>query len=168
MLALGIDPGTAICGYGFVEQVGSRLVPREYGAITTSPKARMEDRLLKLYDGLDELIKKYQPDVLGVEQLFFNRNVTTAIPVGQARGIVLLAAAKNRLQIVEHTPLQVKQAVTGYGKATKEQVIYMVTKLLHLSKAPHPDDVADALAIAICTTHCMNSIAWRNRLEEQA
>ena len=167
MLALGIDPGTAICGYGFVEQVGSRLVPREYGAITTSPKARMEDRLLKLYDGLDELIKKYAPDVMGVEQLFFNRNVTTAIPVGQARGIVLLAAAKNGLQLVERTPLQVKQAVTGYGKATKEQVIYMVTKLLHLPKPPKPDDVADALAIAICTTHCMNSIAWRNRTEEK-
>ncbi len=168
MLALGIDPGTAICGYGFVEMVGSRLVPREYGAVTTSPKARMEDRLMKLYDGLDELIKKYHPDVMGIEQLFFNRNVTTAIPVGQARGIVLLAAAKNGVQIAEHTPLQVKQAVTGYGKATKEQVIYMVTKLLHLPKPPHPDDVADALAVAICTTHCMNSVAWRNRLEERA
>ena len=165
MIALGIDPGTAICGYGFVEQSGSRLIPREYGAITTSPKARMEDRLMKLYDGLDELIKKHKPDVLGVEQLFFNRNVTTAIPVGQARGIVLLSAAKNRLRIAEHTPLQVKQSVTGYGKATKEQVIYMVTKLLHLPKEPHPDDVADALAVAICTAHCMDSVAWRNDWE---
>jgi len=166
MLALGIDPGTAICGYGFVEQAGSRLVPREYGAITTSPKMRMEDRLMKIYDELDGLIKKHRPDVMGVEQLFFNRNVTTAIPVGQARGIVLLAAAKNNLQLVERTPLQVKQSVTGYGKATKEQVIYMVTKLLHLPKPPHPDDTADALAIAICTTHCLNSIAWRNKLAE--
>lgn len=164
MLALGIDPGTAICGYGFVEQVGSRLVPRAYGAITTSSKMRMEDRLLKLYDELDALIKQYKPDVLGVEQLFFNRNVTTAIPVGQARGIVLLAAAKNRLQLVERTPLQVKQSVTGYGKATKEQVIYMVTKLLHLKEPPHPDDTADALAIAICTTYCVNSLIWRNEL----
>jgi len=166
MLALGIDPGTAICGYGFVEQAGSRLVPREYGAITTSPKMRMEDRLMKIYDELDALIKKHRPDVMGVEQLFFNRNVTTAIPVGQARGIVLLAAAKNNLQLVERTPLQVKQSVTGYGKATKEQVIYMVTKLLHLPKPPHPDDTADALAIAICTTHCLNSITWRNKLAE--
>ena len=164
MLALGIDPGTAICGYGFVESQGSRLIPREYGAIITSPKAKMEDRLLKLFDGLDELIKKYHPDVMGVEQLFFNRNVTTAIPVGQARGIVLLSAAKNGLELVERTPLQVKQAVTGYGKATKDQVIYMVTKILHLPKPPHPDEVADALAIAICTTHCMNSITWRNKL----
>ena len=147
MLALGSDPGTAICGYGFVESVGSRLVPHAYGAITTSPKARMEDRLMKLYDELDGLIKKYQPDIMGVEQLFFNRNVTTAIPVGQARGIVLLAAAKNQLEIVERTPLQVKQSVTGYGKADKQQMIYMVTKLLHLPKAPHPDDVADASCI---------------------
>ena len=131
MLALGIDPGTAICGFGFVSSEGSRLVPHAYGALTTSPKARMEDRLMKLYDGLDAL---------------------------------LLAAAKNGLEIAEHTPLQVKQAVTGYGKARKEQVIYMVSKLLHLAKPPKPDDVADALAVAICTTHCMASAAWRNRL----
>lgn len=164
MLALGIDPGTAICGFGFIEAEGNRLRPRVYGALTTSPKANMEDRLMKLYDGLDDLIKKYQPEVMGVEQLFFNRNVTTAIPVGQARGIVLLAAAKNGLTVVEHTPLQIKQAVTGYGKATKEQVIYMVTKLLHLGKPPKPDDVADALAVAICTAHCTESITWRNSL----
>lgn len=157
MLALGIDPGTAICGYGFVEYKGSRLIPHEYGAITTSPKARMQDRLMTLYDELDGLIKKYKPDVMGVEQLFFNRNVTTAIPVGQARGVVLLAAAKNNLELVERTPLQVKQAVTGYGKADKKQVIYMVTKLLHLPQPPSPDDVADALAVAICTSYMMNS-----------
>ena len=157
MLALGIDTGTAICGYGFVEYKGSRLIPHEYGAITTSPKARMQDRLMTLYDELDGLIKKYKPDVMGVEQLFFNRNVTTAIPVGQARGVVLLAAAKNNLELVERTPLQVKQAVTGYGKADKKQVIYMVTKLLHLPKPPSPDDVADALAVAICTSYMMNS-----------
>ena len=164
MLALGIDPGTAICGYGLVESVGSRLIPQEYGTITTSPKARMQDRLLKIYDELDGIIKKYRPEVMGVEQLFFNRNVTTAIPVGQARGVVLLAAAKNDLELIERTPLQVKQAVTGYGNAKKEQVIYMVTKLLHLPKAPHPDDVADALAVAICITHCLDSMTWRNNL----
>lgn len=164
MLAMGIDPGTAICGYGFVEMQGSHLFAHEYGAILTSPKMKMEDRLAKLYDSLDFLIKKYEPDVMGVEQLFFNRNVTTAIPVGQARGIVLLSAAKNGLSLIERTPLQVKQAVTGYGKADKAQVIYMVTKILHLAKAPHPDDVADALAVAICVTHCMNSLVWRNNL----
>ncbi len=164
MLALGIDPGTAICGYGFVEEKGSRLIAHEYGAITTSPTARVEDRLMTIYDSLDELIKKYHPDVMGVEQLFFNRNVTTAIPVGQARGVVLLAAAKNGIQLVERTPLQVKQAVTGYGTATKQQVIYMVTRLLNLPKPPKPDDVADALAVGICTTYCMNSPAFRNQL----
>ena len=118
---------------------------------------------MKLYDEIDALIKKYQPDAMGVEQLFFNRNVTTAIPVGQSRGVVLLAAAKNNLEVIERTPLQVKQSVTGYGKATKEQVIYMVTKLLNLPEPPKPDDTADALAIAICTLHCMDSPAWRNR-----
>ncbi|BEU87732.1 crossover junction endodeoxyribonuclease RuvC [Selenomonas sp. TAMA-11512] len=164
MLALGIDPGTAICGFGLVESTGSRLIPKAYGAVTTSPKARMQDRLVTLYDELDALIKEYKPDVMGIEQLFFNRNVTTAIPVGQARGVALLAAAKNHIEILEYTPLQVKQSVTGYGKATKEQVIYMVTKLLHLSKAPKPDDVADALAVAICTSHTLASPAWRNRL----
>ena len=105
MLALGIDPGTAICGYGFVESKGSRLIPRAYGSIFTTPNMKMEDRLLKIHTELDALIKKYQPDVMGVEKLFFNRNVTTAIPVGQARGVVLLAAAQNNLRLVERTPM---------------------------------------------------------------
>ena len=164
MLALGIDPGTAICGYGFVEARGNRLIPHAYGSIFTTPEMRMEDRLMKIFDKLDGLIKKYRPDVMGVEKLFFNRNVTTAIPVGQARGVVLLAAAKNGLRLVGRTPMQIKLDVTGYGKATKQQVIYMVTKLLHLEKPPKPDDTADALAIAICTTYCMHNIAWRNQL----
>lgn len=157
MLALGIDPGTAIMGYGFVESVGSRLIPTAYGAVTTSANARMQDRLMKLYDNLDALIKEYKPDIMGVEQLFFQRNATTAIPVGQARGIVLLAAAKNNVGIVEYTPLQVKQSVTGYGKADKKQIIYMVTKILNLKEPPKPDDTADALAVAICATHSLNS-----------
>ena len=164
MRIIGIDPGTAICGYGFVEQNGSRLHAHAYGAITTPSKMSVEQRLLKIHTVLDELIQKYRPDAMGVEQLFFNRNITTAIPVGQARGVVLLAAAKNNLVLIERTPLQVKQSVTGYGKATKEQVIYMVTKLLHLPEAPHPDDTADALAVAISAAHCMDTIAWRNRL----
>ena len=125
----------------------------------------MEDRLLKIYDALDDIIKQYRPEAMGVEQLFFNRNVTTAIPVGQARGVVLLAAAKNQLCVVERTPLQVKQAVTGYGKATKEQIIYMVTKLLRLPAPPKPDDVADALAVAVCALHSMDSLRWRNQLD---
>ncbi|SEJ13048.1 Holliday junction endonuclease RuvC [Propionispira arboris] len=164
MLVLGIDPGTAICGYGLVEMQGNHLRAIDYGAVLTSPKSKPEERLLKIYNEIDALILKYKPDVMGVEQLFFNRNVTTAIPVGQARGVVLLTAAKHEIELVERTPLQVKQAVVGYGRATKDQVIFMVQKLLNLPKAPHPDDVADALAVAICTTHCMNSIVWRNKL----
>ena len=117
MLALGIDPGTAICGYGFVETRGNRLIPHAYGSIFTTPEMRMEDRLMKIFDELDGLIKEYHPDVMGVEKLFFNRNVTTAIPVGQARGVVLLAAAKNGLRLVERTPMQIKLDVTGDRKS---------------------------------------------------
>lgn len=165
MLALGIDPGTAICGYGFVESLpGNRLVTREFGAITTSCKARPEDRLVKIYDELDELIKKYRPDAMGVEELFFYHNITTGIPVAQARGVILLAGAKNNLPLIEWTPPQVKQAVTGYGKADKKQVIYMVTKLLHLPEPPTPDDTADALAVAIASLYKMDSPTWRNGL----
>ena len=164
LLVLGIDPGTAICGYGLVKMDGSRLYAVEYGAILTSPKMRPQDRLLKIHRELTDIVQKYKPDVMGVEQLFFNRNVTTAIPVGQARGIVLLVAAENNIELVERTPLQIKQSVVGYGRASKEQIMYMVTKILNLPQPPKPDDVADALAAAICTTHCMNSIAWRNKL----
>ena len=164
MLALGIDPGTAICGYGFVEQVGGRLIAKKFGVITTSPKARMQDRLLKIHTELDALIKEFQPQVMGIEKLFFGKNATTAIPVGQARGVVLLSAAQNNLDIVEITPNEVKQSITGYGGATKAQVIYMVTKLLHLAEPPKPDDAADALAIAVAAGYEANSLAHRNFL----
>ena len=164
MIALGIDPGTAICGYGLVEQVQGRLMTKTYGAITTSPKARMQDRLLKIYTELTTLIKNFQPEVIGVEKLFFGRNATTAIPVGQARGIVLLCAAQNNLDLVEITPNEVKMSITGYGGATKEQVIYMVTKILNLPEPPKPDDTADALAIAIAAAYEANSLVRRNFL----
>ena len=164
MIVLGIDPGTAICGYGLIDYEEGKLTSIKYGAITTSSRARMQDRLEKIYDNIDELIKKYQPALIGVEKLFFGRNATTAIPVGQARGVVLLAAAKNRIKIIERTPNEIKQSVTGYGGATKEQVIYMVTKLLKLDEAPKPDDVADALAVAICTIHTTNNFEWRNQI----
>jgi len=157
MLALGIDPGTAICGYGLVELQGSHLKALDYGAIITSPKLSDAERLVIIHHELDVLIKKYKPDIMGVEMLFFNKNVRTAMTVAQARGVILLAAAQNDLKLVEFTPLQVKQSVVGYGKATKEQVIYMVERLLNLPSKPHPDDVADALAVAICTTHCVDS-----------
>ena len=164
MLALGIDPGTAICGYGFVEQTDGNLIAKNFGAITTSPKARMQDRLLKIYDELSALIKTFQPEVIGVEKLFFGRNSTTAIPVGQARGIVLLCAAQNNLDLVEITPNEVKISITGYGAASKDQVIYMVTKILNLPEPPKPDDTADALAIAIAASYEANNFARRNFL----
>ena len=148
MIALGIDPGTAICGFGIVENADGLLIAKNFGVITTSPQARMQDRLLKIYSELDALIKAFQPQVMGVEKLFFGKNATTAIPVGQARGVVLLCAAQNNLDLVEITPNEVKQSITGYGGADKQQVIYMVTKILNLDEPPKPDDAADALAIA--------------------
>ena len=164
MTALGIDPGSAICGYGFVEAVGGQVVAKNFGVITTSPKARMQDRLLKIHTELDALIKAFQPQIMGIEKLFFGKNATTAIPVGQARGVVLLCAAQNNLDIIEITPNEVKQSVTGYGGADKAQVIYMVTKLLNLPAPPKPDDAADALAIAIAAAYDANSFARRNNL----
>ena len=162
MLALGIDPGTAICGYGFVEQVNGRLVAKKFGVITTSSRARMQDRLLKIHVELNALIKNFQPQVMGIEKLFFGKNSTTAIPVGQARGVVLLSAAQNNLDVVEITPNEVKQSITGYGGADKAQVIYMVTKILNLDEPPKPDDAADALAIAIAAGYEFGSI-WQTQ-----
>lgn len=154
MIVLGIDPGTAICGYGLVEAQGSRLKALTYGVIETTPDMEAAMRLKKIHQEIDILIKHYKPAIMGVELLFMNKNVRTVMAVGQARGVVLLAAAQNDLKLAEFTPLQVKQAVTGYGKATKEQVIYMTQRLLNLPQKPHPDDAADALAVAICTAHC--------------
>ena len=165
MLALGIDPGTAICGFGFVESRGSRLIPRAYGSIFTSPKMKMEDRLMKIYDELDALIKKYQPDVMGVEKLFFNRNVTTAITVGQARGIILLTAQQAGIPILEFSPLQVKQGVTGYGRATKDQVIDMTMRLLGIRQKIKPDDAADGLAMAIYAIYSSHSMSLKRKVQ---
>ena len=165
MLALGIDPGSAICGYGLVSLADGRLTVQNFGVITTNPKARMPDRLLKIHTELDALIKTHRPEIMGVEKLFFGRNATTAIPVGQARGVVLLCAAQNNLDVIEITPNEVKQSITGYGGADKAQVISMVTKILSLPSPPKPDDAADALAIAIAAGYEANSIARRNSLE---
>lgn len=160
MLAIGIDPGTAICGFGLVEMIGNRLKPVYYGAVFTDKNMLPEMRLKKIYDGLTELIDTYHPDIMSVEQLFFNRNVTTAISVGQARGVVLLTAANRGLPVMEFTPIQVKQAVVGFGSANKEQVQFMVQHLLNLREKPKPDDVADALAIAICGLHTAATRRW--------
>lgn len=153
MKILGIDPGTATTGFGIVEKKQSKLLSVDYGVISTPKNLDMSNRLLILYEDIKEIIDHHKPDVIAVEQLFFARNVTTAIAVGQARGVVLLAAQKADLTIVEFTPLQVKQSVTGYGQATKKQVQEMVRKILDLSQVPKPDDAADALAIAICSSN---------------
>ena len=157
MLALGIDPGTAICGYGLVKEENSSLIPIKYGVIRTDSKMDTEKRLLVIFREIESLIQEYKPDLIGVEELFFSKNVKTAITVCQARGVILLAAAKNDLKLREFNPLTVKQSVVGYGKAEKEQVILMTQRLLNLPNKPHPDDAADALAIAICAIHHQNS-----------
>lgn len=154
MLSVGIDPGTATTGYGFVRETSAgQLEVVDFGVITTSPDVRMEERLLTLYDELLRLFILHRPDSGAVEKLFFARNVTTAISVGQARGVVLLAMAKVGLQVVEYTPMEIKQAVAGYGGADKPQVQQMVRALLGLAEIPRPDDAADALAVAICHLH---------------
>ncbi|WP_054949053.1 crossover junction endodeoxyribonuclease RuvC [Numidum massiliense] len=153
MRIMGIDPGIAIVGFGVVEQHGHRITPIQYGTIETKAGLPTPRRLKQIYDACTELLAKTTPDVVAIEKLFFNRNVTTAFSVGQARGVIMLAAEEAGAAITEYTPLQVKQAVVGYGKAEKRQVQEMVKVLLSLSEIPRPDDVADALAIAICEAH---------------
>ena len=151
---LGIDPGTATMGWGVVRQEGSRLRYVQHGAITTPSSWPMPRRLGRLFDGVTELVAGYRPDAVAIEELFFNTNVTTAITVGQARGVALLAAYRAGVDVAEYTPLQVKQAVTSYGRADKRQVQEMVRTLLNLREIPRPDDAADGLAIAI--THAFS------------
>jgi crossover junction endodeoxyribonuclease RuvC len=150
---LGIDPGIAIVGFGFIDKIGSKLVPVQYGSIQTEANTDPAIRLREVYDSTKQLIDKYKPEAMAIEKLFFNRNVTTAFTVGQARGVMILAGVQAGLSIAEYTPLQVKQAVVGYGKAEKHQVQEMVKIFLKLTAVPKPDDVADALAVAICHAH---------------
>ncbi len=161
MLTLGIDPGTAITGYGLVEGRGDRLTLVECGIITTPAGDPLPRRLYTLYVGLIGLIREHHPDDAAIEELFFSRNARTALAVGQARGVALLAATTMGLPVFEYTPLQVKQAVAGYGRANKVQIQGMVRVLLKLDAVPQPDDAADAVAIAICHLH---SNALRQRL----
>jgi len=153
VIIMGIDPGIAIVGYGVVEYKDGRFKTLAYGAITTPAHTPVECRLKQVYDDLDRLIKKYRPAHMAVEELFFTNNQKTAISVAQARGVILLAAMNNSVEIHEYTPLQVKQSVVGYGRATKAQIMTMVKILLNLERAPRLDDTADALAIAICHAH---------------
>ena len=153
MIILGIDPGLAIVGWGVVEYKNARFRTIAYGSLQTPAGTRLEERLKQIFEGMQQLIQTYHPDTIAVEELFFNTNITTGIRVAEARGVVLLAAELAGIPVQEYTPLQVKQAVTGYGRAEKKQVITMVTMLLGLKQPPKPDDTADALAIAICHGH---------------
>ena len=153
MRILGIDPGLAIVGWGIVDYEKSKFRTVAYGAIRTPAGICTEERLNLIFDGIESLLAQYKPDAMAIEELFFNTNITTGIRVAEARGVLLLAARRAALEIQEYTPLQVKQAVVGYGRAEKKQVMTMVTMLLGLKETPKPDDTADALAIAICHAH---------------
>ena len=157
MVILGIDPGLAIVGWGVIDYDKNRFRTIDYGSLQTPAGEATETRLVNIYSGMQELIKRYKPSCMAVEELFFNTNITTGIRVSQARGVILLAAAQAGIEIAEYTPLQVKQAVVGYGRADKHQIITMVTRLLGLREPPKPDDTADALAIDICHAHCGGS-----------
>ncbi len=153
MIILGIDPGIATVGWGVVEYKNARFSTLGYGAILTAAGLKVDDRLAQIYDKMTQIIKQFRPEEMAIEELFFNTNQKTAITVAEARGVMLLCARHHALGIYEYTPLQVKQSVVGYGRAEKNQVIAMVTSLLHLTAPPRPDDTADALAIAVCHAH---------------
>ena len=153
MIILGIDPGLAIVGWGVVEYRSGKFKTLGYGAIRTPAGTRTEERLAGIYRDLNTVIDHFKPDEMAVEELFFTNNITTGIRVAEARGIVLLCGEQKGLRIAEYTPMQVKQAVVGYGRAEKKQVMTMVTSILGLKEVPKPDDTADALAIAVCHGH---------------
>lgn len=162
MLVLGIDPGTALCGYGLVAEGRSgRFEAVEWGCVKTDSGLPMPVRLEAIYHALRAVVDRSRPDVVAIEELFFSRNVTSAIAVGQARGVALLVAAKAGLEVAEYPPHQVKQAVAGYGRAEKAQVQSMVKMILGLDEIPKPDDTADALAVALC---CLQSWRLQRRL----
>lgn len=161
---LGIDPGYAIVGYGVVESQNGRYLPVEYGAITTQAGAQFPLRLQEIYEGMQELIFRLKPEAAAVEKLYFSNNKTTGIGVAEARGVILLSLSQGGVPLFEYTPMQVKQAVTGYGKALKPQVQEMTRRLLHLKTVPKPDDTADALALAVCHSQAAGSSLRRELL----
>ncbi len=150
MIILGIDPGIATVGYSVIECIGNKYNPLDYGVITTPPDMIFPERLAKINREIVKLIREYKPEDLAIEELFFNKNVKTAIMVAQARGVEVLSCVNEGLNIYEYTPLQIKQAVTGYGRADKNQIQQMVKILLNLKEIPKPDDAADAVAVALC------------------
>ena len=168
MRILGIDPGLATLGWGVIEAVGGRFYPVACGAVTTPAHTALDARLAMLYDDVSRLMEKYTPEEMAIEELFFYHNQTTGIYVAQARGVILLAAAKYGIEPFEYTPMQVKQAVVGYGNAEKTQVMEMTRRLLNLRETPKPDDVADALAISICHCHSASVPAARRAVLKES
>ena len=163
MIILGIDPGVATIGFGLVRAERNRNQLLRYGVITTPPGIPLSNRLLQISNDMEELIHAFHPDEMAVEELFFTKNITTGIAVAHGRGVILLAAEKLGVPVFEYTPMQVKQAVVGYGKAEKRQVMLMTQRLLHMKEVPRPDDAADALALAICHSRAATSLLNTDR-----
>ena len=161
MRILGIDPGIAIVGFGVIDCQGSRLQMVQYGAVNTAAGLPLATRLVQIERDIEDLINLFEPDEIAVEELFFTKNITTGIAVAHGRGVILCAAEKKGIPIYEYTPMQVKQAVVGYGLAEKRQVMDMVRRLLKLTAVPRPDDAADALAIALCHARSATSLLRR-------
>jgi len=153
VIIMGIDPGLAIMGYGVIESSNNKMKVLDWGVVTTPSDMDTPQRLLHIFNSVDKLIQQYSPEALAYEELFFNKNVKTALIIGHARGAAVVAGARQAIDLFEYTPLQVKQAVVGYGRADKNQVQSMVKLLLNLKEIPKPDDAADALAVAICHIH---------------
>lgn len=164
MVILGIDPGVATIGFGLIETHRQQVKVLQYGVITTAAGLPLSRRLLQIAEDLEGLLSAFPPDEMAVEELFFSKNVTTGIAVAHGRGVVLLEGERKGIPIYEYTPNQVKQSVTGYGKAEKSQVMAMTQKLLKLSSIPRPDDAADALAIALCHSRCATSLLNQDRV----
>ena len=165
MRVLGIDPGYAIVGWGVIEQEGIRFKAVDFGAVCTQAGVPFEQRLVQVYEGIKQVCETYKPEALAIEKLYYQHNQTTVIGVAEARGVILLAAAQCGVPIYEYTPMQVKQSLTGYGKAVKKQMMEMVRLMLHLPTVPKPDDTADALAMAI--TFCHTSGNQLNRFQRR-
>lgn len=166
MRILGIDPGTAIVGYSIVDYKENKINLIKYGCVFTDKNLPMEDRLLQIFNELEEIIDLYAPQFMTIEELFFFKNNKTIISVGQARGVIILAGKKNNLQIESYTPLQVKMGITGYGKADKKQVQLMVQKILKLDEIPKPDDAADAIAVAITHINSLTNSLYTPKVVE--
>ena len=164
MVILGIDPGVATIGFGIIRAERGKNTLIQYGVITTPPGIPLSERLVQIFDDMQQLIEVFKPDEMAVEELFFSKNITTGISVAHGRGVILLVAEKMGIPVFEYTPMQVKQSVVGYGKAEKKQVMLMTQRLLNMKEIPRPDDAADALALAICHSRAATSLLNTERV----